>query len=156
MILLIKGVITRNYIYDLKHLNVIKKIQKSFDIFDSFRIRISLPRERDYSESTIASARAKHLDHQETFCVWAEQMERKCYLQSGRSFEDSSVKTITDRHTDYTLRLETCSLNGHLLKPFWRWVWAQGASPATPMPTSGTVWARIGTGPWFLSTSGTN
>ena len=33
MILLIKGVITRNYIYDLKHLNVIKKIQKSFLVF---------------------------------------------------------------------------------------------------------------------------
>ena len=31
-------------------------------------------------------------------------------MQSGRSFEDSSVKTITDRHTDYTLKLETCSL----------------------------------------------
>ena len=24
------------------------------------------------------------------------------------------------------------------------------------MPTSGTVWERIGTGPWFLLTSGTN
>ena len=112
MILLIKGVITRNYIYDLKHLNVIKKIQKSFDIFDSFRIRISLPRERDYSESTIASARAKHLDHQETFCVWAEHVERKCYLQSGRSFEDV-VKTRRDRDIQTTWRLvklHLCSL----------------------------------------------
>ena len=65
MTLLIKGVITRHYIYNLKYLNVSKKIQKSFGIFDSFCICISL--QRDYSESTIA--RVKHLKHQEAFCV---------------------------------------------------------------------------------------
>ena len=62
----------------------------SFGTFDSFCICISVP--RDYYESKIA--RAKRFKHQKAFCVWAEHMERKCYMQPGGSFEDVAIILI--------------------------------------------------------------
>ena len=134
MTLLIKGVITRHYIYGLKYLNVIKKIQKSFGIFDSFCICISL--QRDYSESTIA--RVKHLKHQEAFCVWDEHMERKCYMQSGGSFEDVAM-------IQYSVKRQGEETD---IKTTWRLV----KLPLCILKwSSSQAYLKVGVGPWCQS-----